>query len=731
MYKVKTALIFFFLLPFFLIPLKVSAEEEVGVKSIEEYSDDIRESKDNLLFVESECEACEELESEVSEMGISSFPVYLIDITENESFTKLLKSLYLSCGSNSGIEPSVPFFYSNDNCYLGKTNILNRISSLIVESSSSVSEEGFDFLSAYKAKLEAEEYQNKSVVDLVLDDTEVWELAIVGVTVLGAVGFLIYIVVNRKKSSKKQKNIYGVLQTLLFLLPTLYLGIKVNTAVDLSSQYSSAGGCQPSGEGCVSYAEREAARAKDDDYRLANPKQAKKAQEYIASNGGAENAVANGNAQVIATSQAIIDATRSGGNIDLVKARQLSESIKSNSLTVSSNDSVTVKLLGSQESITLDLSAAYSVDPSAVYIAQVNQALKGENLSCSRREDCESLLLKHNSEVLSDKNGYLLQFDKVTGQMIKTDVNMATVEDFCYLTDTITGTGGDGKCKCENGIGGFVWTTGSEGASCDAICRVRNLVCEDCNPEPPGPPKNPPTSGPYCGDGILGNVSGEQCEYNDPSGVSCSWNSCDSSCKCPTENIPYCGDGKIDKGEQCELGDPSGMQCSWSTCNQVNCLCKTPGCGDGVLSGTEKCEKDDPDGVSCLWNNECNQLTCDCKVEQSPSCGDGVLQDGEQCELNDPAGNRCSWSVCSKYTCSCPVAPQTGILSSSESKVILGATLLFIGLLFEYIVKLSNKTVMLTTSGIVKINKYMKENKKSRNIQKTSKRREGLEKRFK
>lgn len=40
-------------------------------------------------------------------------------------------------------------------------------------------------------------------------------------------------------------------------------------------------------------------------------------------------------------------------------------------------------------------------------------------------------------------------------------------------------------------------------------------------------------SEPICGDGILGNTPGEECEVGDPSGVTCSWSECDhSTCEC-------------------------------------------------------------------------------------------------------------------------------------------------------------------------------------------------------
>ncbi len=39
---------------------------------------------------------------------------------------------------------------------------------------------------------------------------------------------------------------------------------------------------------------------------------------------------------------------------------------------------------------------------------------------------------------------------------------------------------------------------------------------------------------PSCGDGILGNTPGEECELGDPDGVSCLWDDCDQdSCLCP------------------------------------------------------------------------------------------------------------------------------------------------------------------------------------------------------
>ena len=81
---------------------------------------------------------------------------------------------------------------------------------------------------------------------------------------------------------------------------------------------------------------------------------------------------------------------------------------------------------------------------------------------------------------------------------------------------------------------------------------------------------------PLCGDGILGNTSGEQCELGNPTGVSCTWDTCNqSTCTCPEITTPSCGDGILGNtdGEQCELNNPTGVSCMWDTCNQSSCTC--------------------------------------------------------------------------------------------------------------------------------------------------------------
>jgi hypothetical protein len=269
------------------------------------------------------------------------------------------------------------------------------------------------------------------------------------------------------------------------------------------------------------------------------------------------------------------------------------------------------------------------------------------------------------------------------------------------------GEGNDVKasmlCNCGNGI----WTSAWGATTCDAVCRVENLICDDCNPEEPPPPEVPPSGGPYCGDGILGNTEGEECEYKDPDGVTCSWNVCDSTCKCPEIEEPYCGDGIINNDfEECELGDPDGLTCSWDNCNHVLCKCVEPGCGDGVLDEGESCERGDPDGFVCLWDTECNQLECSCKVEILPTCGDGVLDSGEYCEEGNPDGVSCQWDSCSKATCTCP-SPQASIFDDTQQKMLLGLVLIVLGFLLTPFTKLLSNYYMKIGNGMVRFGKKM------------------------
>jgi len=114
-----------------------------------------------------------------------------------------------------------------------------------------------------------------------------------------------------------------------------------------------------------------------------------------------------------------------------------------------------------------------------------------------------------------------------------------------------------------------------------------------------------------CGDGVVGNTPGEECDPpNDPCTKDGHSGKCSSTCKCVLD--PYCGDGVVGTGEEC---DPPNSPCT----------------------------KDEKSGT-------CSS-TCQCAV--NPYCGDGQLKDDEECEVGDPAGVKCAWTSCNQSACIC------------------------------------------------------------------------------
>ncbi len=79
-----------------------------------------------------------------------------------------------------------------------------------------------------------------------------------------------------------------------------------------------------------------------------------------------------------------------------------------------------------------------------------------------------------------------------------------------------------------------------------------------------------------CGDGVVGNTEGEECDPpNNPCTKDGKPGTCSNTCKCAVN--PYCGDGQLKDDEECEVGDPAGVKCAWSSCNQSACICLLPG----------------------------------------------------------------------------------------------------------------------------------------------------------
>jgi fibro-slime domain-containing protein len=133
--------------------------------------------------------------------------------------------------------------------------------------------------------------------------------------------------------------------------------------------------------------------------------------------------------------------------------------------------------------------------------------------------------------------------------------------------------------------------------------------------------------GPRCGDGIVQDAYGEQCEptsSNDPN--------CTAACRHPGA----CGDGLVTPPEQCDYGavmnDGSYGGCA------PGCIL-APHCGDGVKNGPEECD----DGV-----NDNSYGGCSPQCKAAAHCGDGHTDTGyEQCDngVNNGPTNSCS-AVC-------------------------------------------------------------------------------------
>jgi fibro-slime domain-containing protein len=133
--------------------------------------------------------------------------------------------------------------------------------------------------------------------------------------------------------------------------------------------------------------------------------------------------------------------------------------------------------------------------------------------------------------------------------------------------------------------------------------------------------------GPRCGDGIVQDAYGEECEptsSNDPN--------CTKACKKPG----VCGDGVPTAPEECDYGTANNDG-AYGGCSP-GCIL-APHCGDGVKNGPEDCD----DGVN---DNSYGGCSPQCKL--AAHCGDGHTDPPyEQCDdgvNNGPTGN-CS-TVC-------------------------------------------------------------------------------------
>lgn len=127
-----------------------------------------------------------------------------------------------------------------------------------------------------------------------------------------------------------------------------------------------------------------------------------------------------------------------------------------------------------------------------------------------------------------------------------------------------------------------------------------------------------------CGDGVLDENNGEECDDGNTSND----DMCTTLCK-----RPFCGDGITTPslGEVCDDGINDG---AYGHCG-LGCAYQAPNCGDGIVdTAYEQCD----DGTNNGAYGTCNP---DCTL--GIRCGDGVVQpEFEQCDNGEQQSSSCS-----------------------------------------------------------------------------------------
>jgi len=166
-----------------------------------------------------------------------------------------------------------------------------------------------------------------------------------------------------------------------------------------------------------------------------------------------------------------------------------------------------------------------------------------------------------------------------------------------------------------------------------------------------------------CGDGVLDETAGEQCDDgNNIDGDGC-------SADCLSE--AYCGNNVVEIGEECDDGNDRGGDGCTSTCQREE------GCGNGRLDYGEQCDDDniasgdgcsetcvDEDGTATCGNaileagEDCDDGNlapgdnCDALCQVESGCGNGTIDPGEECDDdNTVSGDGCSHNCVLEYVC--------------------------------------------------------------------------------
>lgn len=243
----------------------------------------------------------------------------------------------------------------------------------------------------------------------------------------------------------------------------------------------------------------------------------------------------------------------------------------------------------------------------------------------------------------------------------------------CDDGDLMSGDGCDENCKVELADGYLCHGVPSQcavcgdgsvglGEECDlnAPDQSNNFGCTGCEITPGfscvntgSVPSTTLTCSEGCGDGILDESSGEECD----DGNNINGDKCSDICKieicpsgavcnistgwvCPTADTctPVCGDGLIRGHESCDDGNGDGgdgcsqyciIEPGWGCSSKPGTLsqCVALACGDEITAGLEQCDDGNINaGDGCI----------DCRLEAA--CGNGIIEDGEQCDDGNTMG---------------------------------------------------------------------------------------------
>ncbi len=252
---------------------------------------------------------------------------------------------------------------------------------------------------------------SNSFTKIFLENTYVWEYVLFGVFVLSFVVLLVFWLKNRKSAIFfRIKKLYGVLQVLLLVVPVVYLGIKVNTVQNLSSEESHARGMTS-----ADYAERqeyfennkEAARS------YANPNNGQKKEEEEGCSGcECDNSCESRPAASQTTGNTCQTSNIQACSLDQLTDRNLANTVGiglvMNQLKNSVNSNGDVDVGGKKMSL-LEAYGKLGLCNNAIacagnlQAAGVSKGLRADDLICKKGEDCSNKLFDSNGKRLEDK----------------------------------------------------------------------------------------------------------------------------------------------------------------------------------------------------------------------------------------------------------------------------------------------------------------------------------------